>query len=715
MNKKEFIDSLLKEMTLREKIGQMYQTINDGGVITGPQFKKSNFFSDLKKGEIGSVLGIYDNDTLREIQRIATEETRMKIPVMNCCDIIHGCRTILPINLGMSCTWNEKLLEKANEMVAYESVNSGVDLTFAPMLDLARDPRWGRVAEGNGEDPYLSKRLTKALVKGFKKGGLASCAKHYVGYGHALGGRDYDSVDMSISTLFEYYLPPFREAIKSGVDMVMNSFNVFNGIPVGANKYLLTHVLRKKLGFKGVVISDWASCEELLEHKVAKDHEEVAQKSLDAGVDIEMYSRNYIDYLEKVVNEGKVDIKKIDSAARRILELKYDIGLFDNPYKNIKNNPYEYFLKKESKDIALKVSEEAICLLENDGTLPLNKKQNVAFVGPYLENGEVVGCWGGKVDFKETVTLMDALKKRDIKYQACNLKNIFEYQEEEKKNVLEISKTCDIIVYTMGEEQEMSGESHSRSSLDVIKCHDELLDELLKLNKKIVLVVYAGRPLVLTKYKKLFEEGKISAILYTWFLGTMSGEAIVNTLYGINNPSGKLTMSFPYSVGEVPVYYNRLPSGRPHLKDQDNNYRLRYIDGPIEALYPFGYGLSYSKFIYHDFTIDQDEIPYNGKLKVTVDIENDSKKSGYEVIEAYISAPAGKLSRPVKELKGFKKVFIKAHERRSIDIIIDGKDLMYYDDEKPIPYYGKYKLYVGGSSDESRYKEFCIKLNTYKK
>ena len=711
MDKKKFIDNLLSKMTLREKIGQMYQAINDGGVVTGPNFQKSNFYEELKKGEVGSILGLYDNRTLKEIQRIATEETRLKIPIMNCCDIIHGCRTILPINLAMSSSWNPKLIEKANQMVAFESTHSGVDLTFAPMLDIARDPRWGRVAEGNGEDPYLAKKFAMAEVKGYKKGGLASCAKHFVGYGACTGGRDYDSVDMSKTTLFEYYLPPFKAAIDAGCEMVMNSFNTFNGIPVGVNEYLLKKVLRKILRFEGVLITDWCSMEEVLTHKAAVDSRDVSKKSLVATVDHEMVSRNYVKSLEKLVEEKEVSINLIDEAVRRILNLKYDLGLFTDPYKNIRLNEDDYYLLPKSKDVALKMGEESIILLENDGVLPLSKNSKVSYIGNYITSRHLCGCWAGKVNYSDTVTILDALQ--DGKYKNYNYyapKDLFNVTDEDLKLALEISKNSDIIVIGVGEDEEMSGESHSRCTLGVIDAHERLVDALVNLGKKVVLMVFAGRPLVLTKYKRLFDEGKISAILYTWFLGTMAGKAIINTLYGINNPSGKTSISFPQSLGQIPCYYNQLPSGRPNIKGGNNDYRINYVDGDVYPLYPFGYGLSYSKFVYHDFTLDKLELS-KGKINITVDIENVSNVGGFEIIEAYINSPAGKISRPVKELKAFKKVFIKAHERLLVKLSLDTKKLMYHDEEKLVPYYGVYKLYVGTSSDESRYKEFCIKLN----
>ena len=605
----QFVLDLMSKMTLEEKIGQMYQTFYDGSNLTGANYGNSDFQKLLKDGLIGSILGLNDSKVYHRLQEIAVNETRLGIPIMNCLDIIHGCKTILPINLAMSCTWNPDIIRKANKMVAFETTHTGGDLTFAPMLDLATDPRWGRVAEGNGEDPYLASALAKAETKGFKDGGLACCAKHFVGYGACAGGRDYDCVDMSTSRLFQYYLPPFKASVDSGCDMVMSSFNSFNGIPSTANEYLLKHVLRKKLKFDGVIISDWGSVLEEKEHRVAKDDTECALKSANATVDIEMVTKCYIDNLKDLVQKDLVSIDKINDACYRILDLKYKMGLFEDPYRNIKFDEDKYVLTKDNKKKALDVAYESICLLENDGVLPLNKKSKVAFIGPFVQDKNVVGCWAGKVNLSDTVTILEALEESKYNYLYSKGCNEVDYDVKLAKEAVEVCKGCEEIVLTIGEQEWMSGEGHSRGKLDCPEAHDLLLDELIKLDKKIILVIFSGRPLVLTKYKKLFEEKKIHAIFYAWFLGTMSGKAIVDTLYGLNNPSGKITMSFPYDIGQVPIYYNHLPSGRPNIPLDKNDYRVRYIDLPFAPLYPFGYGLSYSKFEYGEIILSKNDPP----------------------------------------------------------------------------------------------------------
>ena len=704
-----FVLDLMSKMTIDEKIGQMYQTYYDGSNLTGADYGNSNFQKLLREGKIGSILGLNDTKVYRELQRIATEETRLGIPIMNCLDIIHGCKTILPNNIAMSCSWNPELIKESNVMVASETINSGGDLTFAPMLDLARDPRWGRCTEGNGEDPYLASALAKAETEGFKKGGLACCAKHYVGYGACFGGRDYDGVDMSISTLFNYYLPPFKSSVDSKVDMVMTSFNTLNGIPSTANSYLVDHILRKKYKFNGVVISDWGSVLEEIEHRVAKDEKECAEKSIKAGVDIEMATSTYINHAKELVLSGALSEEKINDACYRILDLKYRMGLFKDPYIHIKEEESKYLLTDSNKKQALKMAYEAICLLENDGVLPLKKRSKVCYVGPFVNEKKVAGAWPGRVNYDDCVTIKEALDKDKYKYSYAIGSNMLDTNQDLIQEAIKASSDCDEVVITIGEEDWMSGEGHSRAHLDCLVPHDLLVDEMIKLNKKIILVIFSGRPLVLTKYKKLFEEKKIHAIFYAWFLGTMSGKAIVDTLYGLNNPSGKITMTFPYDLGQVPIYYNHYPSGRPNIKLGNNDYRVHYIDVPFNPLYPFGYGLSYSKFKYGEIILSKDEINIKENIEVKIKVKNESNRVGKEIVELYIQSPPGILSRPVKELKGFKKINLKPFEEKEVVFTLKPKDLMYYMDEKLVPYFGKYKVYVGASSMTKDFKEFTLK------
>lgn len=705
MNDKK-LKALLSNMTLHEKIGQLYQTTYFGSANTGPQFSTSNVIKDIKSGLVGSILGQYDNNVIMDLQKVAVEESRLHIPLLFCNDIIHGCRTIFPINLAMSCSWNPSLIEKACKVSAFEASHSGVHLTFSPMLDLARDPRWGRVMEGNGEDPYLSSKLAASYVKGYQQkdvsgvDAIASCAKHFVGYGACVGGRDYDSVDMSESTLYNFYLPPFKEAIANDVKMVMSAFHSYNMMPVTGNKYLLSKTLRGNLKFKGVTISDYYSVGELISHKVCKDSYQAASLSFNAGLDVEMVSRCYIENLEKLIENNEIKIKDLDKAVFRVLSLKNDLGLFENPYAKIYPDYERYFLLEENKKIATDVAKESIVLLENDGVLPLSKNNKTLYIGPFVNEKRVIGAWGGKADINDTVTLREALSLKNYRFnyiKGCSIDD----SEFDISNINDYD--FDTIIYTIGEGQWESGESHSKSDLSIPKVQDELLDELLKLNKKIILVCFAGRPLILTKYKKLYDEGKISAILYAWFLGTMSGDALVDTLYGKTNPSGKLSISFPKSVGQIPIYYNRNKSGRPYVDGEDNEYKLRYIDCDLKPLYPFGYGKSYSNFIYSNIKIDKDIVTKKDKVKISCDITNNSKVGGNETIQLYIECLYGTLSRPIKELRGFKKVYIKPLETKNVSFDISYKDLAFYVQDKIHYDYSDYLIYLGPSSDLNNY------------
>lgn len=707
MNKKRtekeisvLVQELMNKMTLTEKIGQMFQSSYDGSAKTGPDFDNSDILKLIRDGKVGSIIGQYDNEIIYKLQENAVSCSTMKIPLLFCNDIIHGCRIIFPINLAMSCSWNMSLIKKSMRVVAYEASHSGVHLTFSPMLDLVRDPRWGRVMESNGEDPYLSSQIAKAYVKGYQgnldsDNDIGSCAKHFVGYGACVGGRDYDSVDMSEMSLFQYYLPPFIEAIKNNVQMIMTSFNTFNGIPVTMNRYLLKEVLRKRLGFKNVIISDYTSSIEILNHKTANSLEDISYQCIKATLDHEMIGRSYIENIEKFVKLNKISEDLINEACTRVLSLKYRLGLFDNPYKNIYIDFKKYWLKPNNLKVSLKMAEESICLLENDGILPLNKKQKVAFIGPFVKEKRVIGAWGGKGETEDTVSIYEALVKRNYQFaysEGCKI-NQSDGDEKYLSGAINIANESDVLVLALGEDQWMTGESHSRSDITIPLHQRKLLDELLKLNKKVILIVFSGRPLILTDYKD-----KVSGLIYAWFLGTMSGEALVNVIFGKTNPSGKLTMSFPYSIGQIPVYYNRLPSGRPNIPNSTNEYRLRYIDIPIEPLYPFGYGLSYSKFKYEKIQLSQTTITNKQSINVSIEITNISNILGLEIVQLYIEANNFSVSRPVKELKGFKKVSFKPNETKKVIFKLSYKDLQYYNN-KFVNEEGTYKVFIGPSSN----------------
>ena len=705
----QLVTDLLSKMTLKEKIGQMYETGYSGTAVTGPQFDSSTTVQNIKDGLVGSIIGLYDNTVIYTLQKTAVENSRFGIPLLFCNDIIHGCRTAFPINLALSCSWNPDVIRDCASISAYESSHSGVNVVFSPMLDIVRDPRWGRVMESNGEDPFLSCELAKAYVEGYQ-GDLtsydtvAACAKHYVGYGAAVAGREYNTVDFSKRSLFQYYLKPFKAAVDAGVSMVMTSFNVFEDVPVTANKYLLRDVLREKLGFKGVVISDYTASDEIMNHKVAKDNREVAKKCLVAGLDHEMIATSYIDHLEGLVHSGEIDEKLIDEACYRVLYLKYELGLFDNPYKNVYFNFEDYWLSEEAKEKSLNAALESVVLLKNDNqALPL-KDEKIAIIGPIAETKKQIGCWAGKAKWDDCISMLSALDSCGHEYLYAKGSDIFETSDELIAEAVEVAKQADTVIMTIGEHDRMGGEAHSRADIGIPTAQLKLIDEITKLGKKVVLLVFASRPLDLTTVVD-----KVDSILFVWYLGTMAGLAIEKLLYGKANPSGKLTMTFPYTVGQIPVYYNCLPTGRPY--SPDNFYCSRYSDISNDPLYPFGYGLSYSKFTYSNLKIDNKIIHENDKIMVSVDVQNNSEVAGSEIVQLYIEAQSFSVSRPVLELKGFKKINFEPNESKTVIFELDSNLLSYYNiDMLDIVEDGDYNIFVGSSS-----KELLKDVITYKK
>ena len=696
----DLVINLMTKMTLKEKIGQMYQTGHEGTEVTGPQFDASKTVKNVKDGIVGSIIGLLNNEVIYSLQKTSVEESRLGIPLMFCNDIIHGCKTAFPHNLAMSSSFNPDVVYDCASVSAYESSHSGVNVVFSPMLDIVRDPRWGRVVESNGEDPYLSSVLAKAYVGGYQ-GDLtsydkvAACVKQYVGYGATLAGREYNTVDFSRRQLFQYYLKPFEAGINADVKMVMTSFNVFEDVPVTANKYLLRDVLRDKLGFEGVVISDYTSSMEIMNHKIARNAKEVAKKCVIAGLDHEMIYTSYIDHLEELVLSKEIDEKLIDEACYRVLYLKYELGLFDNPYKNIYFNQEDYWLTDESKSKALNAAIESCVLLKNDNkALPLNETEKIAFIGPMVKTQEVVGPWGGKADYHDCISLAMALDQEQHSYLYAEGSKIHETNQELIDEAILTAKQADKIVLALGEHQHMSGEANARADIRIPEAQVKLLDEIFKLGKPIVLLLFTGRPLDLTNVVN-----KVDSILNVWFLGTMSGYAIEKLIYGKENPNGKLTMSFPYTVGQVPVFYNTLNTGRPY--DGVTFYTSHYLDIPNQPLYPFGYGLSYSNFEYSNLTIENKVVKKDDIIKVSVDVFNNSNLAGKEIVELYIEAQNFSVARPVLEFKNFKKVHFEAYEKKTIEFELDSNALSYYNiDMIDTVEEGLYNIFVGPSSNK---------------
>jgi beta-glucosidase len=669
MEKQDFLNQLLDSMTLEEKIGQLYQAPYFSNIITGHAFDSSHTIKDIKEGLVGSILSVHDTKTLKALQEAAMA-SRLKIPLLFCFDVIHGYKTAFPINLALSSSFDPDLIERVSQAIAYETAHAGLHLTFSPMVDLVRDPRWGRVMESNGEDPYLSSELAKAYVKGYQQDSLknpnsvAACVKHFAGYGFVEAGREYHSVDISKRTFYQMVLPPFEAAINEGVSMVMSSFNVLFDVPATANKFLLKDVLRDELSFDGVVISDYTSTEEIMHHKVAKDLEEVALKCFDAGLEHEMVSTSFKDHLKTHIESGAIKEEALNLAVMRMLTLKYDLGLFDDPFSYFYDDEETYMQTKSAQELSLEATIKSMVLLKNDNVLPLRKDEKVALIGPYVDSKDIIGEWAALCDIKDTKTILDAFKEGIQPYTTINFNDFDESSFED----------IDKIILVLGEDAHHAGEGNSKTNLHLEKAQRDLLHKLNTLNIPITTVIFAGRPLILTEIEKMSK-----AMLYAYQGSHYAGPAIYNLLTGASVPSGKLTMSFPYHEGQVPIYYNHLNTGRPFDQTRPNyRYNTRYIDAPNEPLYPFGHGLSYANFVYETVNMDKEILKANESLKVSVTIHNDSLVDADEIIQVYIEALSFSVSRPVNELKAFKKVSFKAGERKTVTFDLTVNDFRYY-------------------------------------
>ncbi len=673
-----FVKDLMGKMTLEEKVGQLYQTSHDGSAVSGPSFDSSRNNILIKQGAIGSMLGMINQVDMFRLQKMAVEETRLGIPLFFGNDVIHGHRTGFPQNIAMACSFDEDTVYKASKYSAFEASHCGITMTYSPMVDIVRDPRWGRVTESNGEDTFLSSNLARAYVKGYQQDDLtsydtlAACVKHYVAYGLAEGGREYNTVDLSERMLREHYLKPFKAAVDAGVESVMTSFNIYNGVPATINKFLLRDVLKGEMKFDGFIISDYTSSGETIAHKVAKDEKDVARKSITAGLDHEMMSTTYSDYLVELVRDGEIEESLIDDSCARILKFKYKVGLFDNPYKNIYPNPSEFFLLEETRQAALEVSKNSIVMLKNEmNVLPLKGKK-VTLVGPLANETKVIGAWGGITDHLDCVTLLQGLQNYDVDVNYIKGAEYFELINSDLELIEQSVNDSDVVIMAIGEEQWMSGECNARADITIPEAQVELARKISEMGKPVVGIVFAGRPLIMTDIEQYF-----SSILYAWFLGTESGNALASTLIGENNPSAKLVMSFPHSIGQIPVYYNALNTGRPFIKENPEPYRSVYRDIPNEPFYEFGYGLSYSDFKYDNITFSKVE---DGIL-IEFDITNKSEFDGTEITQVYIEAMWFSVSRPNNELKGYKRISLLANETRREQILVKNDDFKHYNAE----------------------------------
>lgn len=713
----EFITELMAKMTIDEKIAQTVQYTADG-TVTGPK-AGINYISEIRKGNVGSILNATTVKYTRELQKLNLDNSRLKIPLIFGYDVIHGYKTIFPITLGESATWDLPAVELAAKVAAAEAAAGGVHWTFAPMVDISRDPRWGRVSEGSGEDTYLGSKLAVARVKGFQGNDLMltstilACTKHFAAYGAAEAGRDYNTVDMSERVLRETYLPPFKATVDAGVGSFMTSFNEISGVPATASQFLLRDILKKEWNFKGFVVTDYTAINELIPHGVAKDSAQAGELAMKAGVDMDMVGGIYMRNLKQLLQQGKVTEAQINDACRRVLEAKYDLGLFHDPYRyNDEKREKEVTYKKEHLDAALHVANKSMVLLKNsNNVLPLRKEQKVAFVGPLVsDEWNIIGSWAASGDrYGYAVSVQEGVNKIITDKNRVSFDKgveIVDAKRDMMQAALANAAKADVIVAVMGEFENMTGEAASRTNIDLPGIQKEFLAELKKLGKPVVLVLMNGRPLTLT-----WENDNMDAILEAWYPGTIGGDAIAQTLYGINNPGGKLPMTFPRTLGQIPIYYNHKNTGRPYLgkTDPEQKYKSRYIDVDNSPLYPFGYGLSYTKFDYSNLRLSSKTMNAVGKVKVSVDVANTGNFDGEEVVQLYVKDEVGSVTRPVKELKGFNKLALKKGEKKTVEFEITADDLRFYNiDMKFVAEPGDFEVMVGGDSASGLKDKFVL-------
>ncbi len=713
--KAEFVADLMSKMTIEEKIYQTVQFTSDGS-ITGPK-SGENFITRIQQGKVGSVLNATGAKETREIQRINLENSRLKIPLLFGHDVIHGYKTIFPINLGMASSWDPKAVELAARIAATEAASGGIHWTFAPVVDIARDARWGRVSEAFGEDSYLGSQMAIASVKGFqgddlsKTNTILACAKHFAAYGAVEAGRDYNTVDMSERVLRDTYLPAFKATVDAGVKTFMVAFNEISGVPSTGSKFLIRQVLKGEWKFEGVVVTDYTGINELVAHGFATDNKNAGELAMNAGVDMDMVSGTYMKYLNQSYDEGKVSLAQIDDACKRILEVKYDLGLFEDPYRySDEKREKGTIYKPEFLEASLEVAKKSLVLLKNNNNvLPLKANQKIAFVGPLVSDEyNIIGSWAALGDRNGFATSV----KEGVANYLKNISNVTFDQGVEIKSTkrdlmqkaLENAKNADVIVAIMGERENMTGEAASQTNIDLPGLQKEFLAELKKTGKPIVLVLLNGRPLTLT-----WENENMDAILEAWWPGTRGGDAIAQTLFGANNPNGKLPMSFPRNVGQLPLYYNHKNTGRPYLgpTDPEQKYKSQYTDVANSPLYSFGFGLSYTTFEYSKVKISSDKIKFGEKLKVSVEVKNRGNYEGQEVVQLYIRDLVGSVTRPVKELKGFEKINLKKGETKTVSFEISSEDLKFYNLEmKNEAEAGDFEVFVGGNSDTDRKVNF---------
>ena len=729
----QFIDNLMGKMTLQEKIGQLNLPVS-GEIVTG-QAKSSDVAGKIRKGQVGGLFNVKGVENIREVQKIAVEQSRLKIPLLFGMDVIHGYETVFPIPLALSCSWDMEAIKESARIAAKESSADGICWTFSPMVDICRDPRWGRMAEGGGEDPYLGSEISAAMVKGYQgddltdKNTIMACVKHFALYGAPEAGRDYNTVDMSHLSMFNNYFPPYKAAIDAGVGSVMTSFNVVDGIPATGNKWLMTDVLRDRWGFDGFVVTDYTAISEMIAHGMG-DLQQVSAMSLSAGTDMDMVADGFLTTLEKSLKEGKVTMAEIDKACRRILEAKYKLGLFDDPYKycDVSRVKKDIFTA-ENRAVARKIATETFVLLKNENNLlPLQHKGKIALVGPLANTkANMPGTWSVAAASDKYNSLYESMKqslagKAEVLYaKGSNL--MYDAQREAEATMfgremrdprsaqelldeaLSVASQADVIVAAVGESSEMSGESSSRTNLEMPDAQRDLLTALKKTGKPIVLVYFAGRSTVMT-----WEQENFPAILNVWFGGSEAADAICDVVFGDVSPSGKLTTTFPKNVGQIPLYYNHLNTGRPLGAGKwFSKFRSNYLDIDNDPLYPFGYGLSYTTFRYGDLQLSNNSMNERGKITASVTVTNTGNYDADEIVQMYIRDMVGSVARPVKELKGFERIHLKKGESRTVSFDITAEQLKFYNSAlnwvcEP----GEFEVMVGGNSRDVQTKKFSL-------
>jgi beta-glucosidase len=730
-----FISSLMAKMTIEEKIGQL--NLPNAGDITTGQANSANISKNIRAGQVGGLFNIKGVDKIKAVQQIAVEQSRLKIPLLFGMDVIHGYNTVFPIPLGMSSTWDMVAIKKSARIAAIEASASGINWTFSPMVDISRDPRWGRISEGSGEDPYLGSQVAKAMVQGYQgklqaNNEILACVKHYALYGAAEAGRDYNTVDMSHVKMYNEYLPPYKAAVDAGAASIMASFNEVDGIPATGSKWLMTDVLRKQWGFKGFVVTDYTGIPEMIQHGMG-DLKTVSALALNAGIDMDMVGEGFLNTLKQSLIDKKVTIAQINNACRLILEAKYKLGLFTDPYRFCDlGRPEKEVFTPENRQVARKIAAKSFVLLKNStNVLPLKKSGTIALIGPLVDNtANMYGTWSVSALFDQSVTVLQGFKNAlgtnakiltargsnfldDIvlENRYVNIHNKTSYVRDPRseaellQEALAIAKKSDVIVTVLGEASEFSGESSSVTTIEIPQTQKNLLKELAKTGKPIVLVLFTGRPLALK-----WEQENIPAILNVWFPGSEAGDAIADVVFGAVNPSGKLTATFPQNVGQIPLYYAHKNTGRP-LEDGKwfEKFRSNYLDVSNDPLYPFGFGLSYTTFSYGDIKLSSTTLKPGQTLTATISVTNTGKVSGEEVVQLYTRDLVGSITRPVKELKGFQKIMLQPGETKNVSFAITETDLKFYNsDLKFVAEPGDFNIFIGTNSRDVKQAKFTL-------